>query len=134
LQHWHVIRKLVCLNMLDITTLIQSWHLLWNKKLTKESAFLGVYIIRNTNSLQFSVYRKPTILPANSCCPSVHKRVAIRYFVSRLQHYPLGRIEEETQDSRTFWWIIYALLMPVMWCVVNDYSPKRVNKKLESMC
>jgi len=64
----------------------------------KESTFLGVCITRNTNSLQFSVYRKSTILPVNSCCPSVHKRVVIRYFVSRLQHYPLGRIEEETQD------------------------------------
>lgn len=47
--------------------------------------------------MQFSVYRKPTIYQ-QILVAHQYKRVAIRYYVGRIQHYPLGRIEEDTQD------------------------------------
>jgi hypothetical protein len=62
--------------------------------------FLDLTIHRQTNKLQFSIYRKPTqtdiIIPNDSCHPYEHKLSGINYLLNRLHTYP---ITEEAKDA-----------------------------------
>ncbi|PNF31380.1 hypothetical protein B7P43_G10054 [Cryptotermes secundus] len=55
--------------------------------------FLDITIYRNEDSLQFTIYRKPTqtdiIIPNSSCHPFEHKLSGINYLINRLNTYPI---------------------------------------------
>jgi hypothetical protein len=49
--------------------------------------FLDITIIRNVDSTQFNIYRKPTVTdainPADSCHPNEHKLSAVKFLKHR---------------------------------------------------
>jgi hypothetical protein len=67
------------------------------------SCKFDINITRNIDSLQFSIYKKPTttdtIIPANSCHPPEQKYSAIRYLLNRLKCYPLEKTGKDKEIS-----------------------------------
>jgi hypothetical protein len=70
-----------------------------NNKLT----FLDITIIRNTDNIQFNVYRKPTvtdaIIPADSCHPNEHKQSAIKFLTHRNKTYPTTPENKQEEEA-----------------------------------
>jgi hypothetical protein len=64
--------------------------------------FLDITIHKQNNSLQTTIYGKPTttdcIIPYNSNHPNKQKQAAIRYFIKRVNDYP---IDNEEKDINT---------------------------------
>ncbi|GFG33545.1 hypothetical protein Cfor_01032 [Coptotermes formosanus] len=60
--------------------------------------FLDITIHKQNNSLQATIYRKPTttdcIIPYNSNHPNEQKQAAIKYFVNRVNDYPIEKAKE----------------------------------------
>ena len=54
--------------------------------------FLDISILKNNESFEFKIYRRPTttdtIIPSDCNHPPEHKLPAIRYLINRLHSYP----------------------------------------------
>jgi hypothetical protein len=74
------------------------------KEIDNKINFLDVTIQKDTDSLSFNIYRKPTmtdtINPNYSCHPQEHKYAAIRYLTYRMNTYNLNAVNKGKENSR----------------------------------
>ena len=72
---------------------------------------LNISILRNNESFEFKIYRKPTttdtIIPSDSNHPPEQKLSTIRFLVNRLHSYPITDIHRQ-QEYNTICHILHA--------------------------
>ena len=83
--------------------------------------FLDISILKNNESFEFKIYRKPTatdtISPSDSNHPPEHKHSAIRYLLNRLHSYPI---------TDTYRQVEYDIIRHIL--RVNQYCPSILNR------
>ena len=73
--------------------------------------FLDISILKNSESFEFKIHRKPTaadtIIPSDSNHPPEHKLSAIRYLINRLHSYPVTDAYKQVEHD-TIRHVLYA--------------------------
>ena len=105
-------------NKTDIIDLVNCFNSLTPKlnfTIEKETGdsinFLDISIHREENNFSIDIFRKPTytdsIIPNDSCHPTKHKYVAIRYLHNRMNSYQLSR-EKMNKESKIIQDILHS--------------------------
>jgi hypothetical protein len=65
--------------------------------------YLNIFIENTNNTFTFNIYKKPTttdlIIHNDSCHPTEHKHLAIRYMINRINTYPIS-IENKHKETQ----------------------------------